>query len=349
MIIITSMHSQRATKLHQWNLNHPPLRRPGVPGHTPVGSTSVIVTSGRSQRHRFPSNGTRNSVLTGTRSHSVFRHPESSSSQPPGPPKRSSSASQLARIRRVRWPQEPRFAVQMSLPQVTLRDCPTSVCLSLSELLSRGSAKHNGTPLSALVRACRKLHRGSRALHKGIVRPASQPSVYTRAVTPLSLTRRTPSRGRSACFISSARTAAAQPLRPFTNITVVPSPFSVPRGPSTWAHQRPELPTALPSSWQATSGFSKIDIYNEEFQLFYSKDCRGNPTGCAPPLACRSSIRTAPSCRRTARHQCRFKPSFNSSLFPLSNATSFASFGGVSTEFASENCSMHAVFFVSSL
>jgi hypothetical protein len=24
MIIITSMHSQRATKLHQWNLNHPP-------------------------------------------------------------------------------------------------------------------------------------------------------------------------------------------------------------------------------------------------------------------------------------------------------------------------------------
>jgi hypothetical protein len=136
MIIITSMHSQRATKLHQWNLNHPPLRRPGVPGHTPVGSTSVIVTSGRSQRHRVPSNGTpnsvivtsgrnqrhrvpsngtRNSVLTGTRSHSVLRHPGAESA--PRSSKGPRQASQPARIRRVRWPQKPIFAVQISIPQ----------------------------------------------------------------------------------------------------------------------------------------------------------------------------------------------------------------------------------------
>jgi hypothetical protein len=105
-----------------------------------------------------------------------------------------------------------------------------------------------------------------------------------------------------------------------------------------------ELPTALPSSWQATSGFSNIDMYNEEFQLFYSEDCRDNPTGYALPLACRSSIRDAPSCQHTAYHQNMFKPSFNSSFQSLSNATLFASFGGVSPKLASKNCNMRMPF-----
>jgi hypothetical protein len=218
MIIITSMHSQRATKLHQWNLNHPPLRRPGVPGHTPVGSTSVIVThpgAASATGFRQKELPTRSSLHPGATSATGFRQTELGTqyspvrgvtlcsvipgpSQPPGPQKvlvkphnRPGSAGSDGR-------KNPYLLCKYQYPKVTLRDCPSSGLLSLSEVWSSAFAKHNGTPLSALVRACRKLHRGSRALHKGIVRPASQPSVYTRAVTPLSLTRRTPSRGRSA-------------------------------------------------------------------------------------------------------------------------------------------------------
>jgi hypothetical protein len=143
MIIITSMHSQRATKLHQWNRNHPPLRRPGVPGHTPVGSTSVILTSRRSQRrHQVPSNGTRNSssrvVIPGSSSRDrvsplALRKGPRQPHNWPGP------AGSGGR-------KNPDLLCKCLYPKVTLRDCPSSGLRSLSELLSSTFAKHNGTP-----------------------------------------------------------------------------------------------------------------------------------------------------------------------------------------------------------